>query len=77
MSLAFIIQTFFIPVLLKNPAKSKHILLTFIAYLVGGCVYAYISFMGSFGIMNRTSLTNDPQTIEDYFRVGNIELRII
>lgn len=77
MSLAFAIQAFFIPVLMKNPAKNKHIFLTLIAYVVGACVYVYISFMGSFGIMNRTPLTNAPQTIEDYFKVGNTELRII
>lgn len=77
MSLAFAIQAFFIPVLMKNPAKNKHIFLTLISYVVGACVYFYISFIGSFGIMNRVPLTNDPQTIEDYFKVGNIELRVI
>jgi len=77
MSLAFAIQAFFIPVLMKNPAKSKHILITFIAYGIGACIYFYISFIGTFGIMNRNPITKDPQTIEDYFKVGNIELRII
>lgn len=77
MSLAFAIQAFFIPVLMKNPSKDKHVLLTFIAYLIGACVYFYICFMGVFGIMGRTPINNDPQTIEDYFKLGNIELRII
>jgi hypothetical protein len=55
-SLAFAIQAFFIPVLMKNPLKSKHSLLTLIAYLIGGGIYFYISFMGSFGIMSRLPL---------------------
>lgn len=63
MSLAFAIQAFFIPVLMKNPAKNKHTFLTFIAYVIGACVYVYISFVGSFGIMNRIPLISDPQTI--------------
>lgn len=63
MSLAFTIQAFFIPVLMKNPKKSKHIFLVFLAYIIGACVYLYISFMGSFGIMNRTPFKKDPQTI--------------
>jgi len=77
MSLAFAIQAFFIPVLMKNPARNKHIFLTMIAYIVGACVYVYISFIGSFGIMGRPPLVSDPQTIEDYFKVGNVELRVI
>jgi hypothetical protein len=59
-SLAFAIQAFFIPVLMKNPIQSKHTVLTLIAYLIGGGIYLYISFMGSFGIMNRTALNQDP-----------------
>ena len=62
---------------MKNPLKPKHTLLTLIAYLIGGGIYIYISFMGSFGIMNRTPTNQSPQTIEDFFKVGNIELRII
>lgn len=62
---------------MKNPLKPKHTLLTLIAYLIGGSIYLYISFMGSFGIMNRTPINQSPQTIEDFFKVGNIELRII
>jgi hypothetical protein len=76
-SLAFAIQAFFIPVLMKNPLKSKHTLLTLFSYVIGGCIYFYISFMGSFGIINRLPLNQDPQTIEDYFKVGNIEVKII
>lgn len=63
MSLAFTIQAFFIPFLMKNPKKNKHIILTFSAYVIGACVYTYISFMGSFGIMNRIPIKSDPQTI--------------
>ncbi len=77
MSLAFAIQAFFIPVIMKNPLKKRHSLLLLIAYIIGACVYFYISLMGSFGIMNRSPLKSNPQTIEDYFEVGNVELRII
>ena len=63
MSLAFAIQAFFIPVLMKNPSQGKHTFLTLLAYIIGACIYVYISFMGSFGIMNRSPLSNDPQTI--------------
>jgi len=77
MSLAFAIQAFFIPVLMKNPSKDKHVFLTFLAYVIEAYIYFYISFMGSFGIMNRNSLKNNPYTIEDYFKTGNTEVRLI
>jgi nitrate reductase gamma subunit len=72
MSLAYAIQAFFIPVLMKNPLKSKHVFLTLMSYVIGACAYAFICVVGSVGIMNRTALTKDPQTIEDYFKIGNV-----
>jgi hypothetical protein len=48
---------------MKNPSQGKHTFLTLLAYIIGACIYVYISFMGSFGIMNRSPLSNDPQTI--------------
>lgn len=49
MGQAFAIQSFFIPVLKKSPNPSKYVLLTSLAYLVGGLAYFYIAYMGSFG----------------------------
>lgn len=49
MGQAYSIQSFFIPVLKKNPNPKKYILYTMIAYIVGGSVYFYIAYMGSFG----------------------------
>lgn len=46
---AFSIQTFFIPVLREFPDPSKYAKFTLIAYLIGGSVYMYIAFAGSFG----------------------------
>jgi membrane protein YqaA with SNARE-associated domain len=50
MGQAFSIQSFFIPVLKKNPNPEKYIFYTMLAYVVGGCAYFYIGYMGSFGI---------------------------
>jgi hypothetical protein len=72
MSLAFAIQAFFIPVLKKNPEQKKYILFTLLAYIIGACVYLYISFMGSFGILNRISYVSDRQTMESYFKTGQV-----
>lgn len=50
MGQAFSIQSFFIPVLKKNPNPSKYVFYTAVAYLAGGFAYFYIAYMGSFGI---------------------------
>ncbi len=49
MGQAYSIQSFFIPVLKKNPNANKYLLYTMIAYIIGGSVYFYIAYMGSFG----------------------------
>lgn len=46
---AFSIQTFFIPILKKNPKQNKYTLFTLIAYIAGISVYLYIAFIGTFG----------------------------
>ena len=46
---AFSVQSFFIPVLKKNPNKSKYVFYTLLAYIIGGTCYLYIAFMGSVG----------------------------
>jgi hypothetical protein len=46
---AFSIQTFFIPVLKKNPHPEKYKFFTLLAYIVGTVVYLYIAFVGGFG----------------------------
>lgn len=50
LSQAFAIQCFFIPVLKKNKETKKHRLYLIIAFIAGGLAYAYIAFMGSYGI---------------------------
>lgn len=50
MGQAFSIQSFFIPVLKKNPNPEKYIFYTMLAYIIGGSAYFYIAYMGSFGI---------------------------
>jgi hypothetical protein len=50
MGQAFAIQSFFIPVLKKVSDPSKYVLLTVLAYIVGGFAYFYIAYMGAFGI---------------------------
>lgn len=49
MGQAFSIQSFFIPVLKKNPNPEKYIFYTLLAYIIGSCAYFYIAYMGSFG----------------------------
>jgi len=49
---AFAIQTFFIPILRKNPHEGKYVFLTMLAYLLGGVAYLYIAFIGALGINN-------------------------
>lgn len=49
MGQAFSIQSFFIPVLKKNPNQNKYALYTLIAYIAGGLAYYYIAYTGSIG----------------------------
>lgn len=51
MGQAFAIQGFFIPVLRELPDSKKYPKYVLIAYLIGGSVYLYIAFAGSFGIL--------------------------
>ena len=46
---AYSIQSFFIPVLKKNPKSHKYVFYTMLAYILGGLAYLYIAYMGSFG----------------------------
>ena len=50
MGTAFSIQGFFIPVLKKHTNEKRHILILFLAYVLGICAYYYIAYMGSFGM---------------------------
>lgn len=86
MGQAYSIQSFFIPVLKKNPNLKKYVLYTMIAYIIGGTVYFYIAYMGSFGILliylgilhrYLQNPTSDQNTIEDYFLAGAWEVKII
>lgn len=47
---AFSIQSFFIPVLKKNPKSEKYVFYTMLAYILGSAAYLYIAYMGSVGI---------------------------
>lgn len=49
MGQAFSIQSFFIPVLKKNPNEKKYAFYTLLAYIAGGLAYYYIAYMGSVG----------------------------
>ena len=49
MGQAFSIQSFFIPVLKKNPNEKKYVIYTLVAYIAGGLAYYYIGYMGSVG----------------------------
>jgi len=49
MGQAFAIQTFFIPVLREMPDEKNYTRYTLIAYLIGGTIYLYIAYAGSFG----------------------------
>lgn len=49
MGQAFSIQSFFIPVLKKNPNPHKYTFYTMLAYIIGGLAYYYIAYMGSIG----------------------------
>jgi len=49
MGTAFSIQGFFIPVLKKHTNERRHLLILFVAYVLGICAYYYIAYMGAFG----------------------------
>jgi hypothetical protein len=49
MGQAFSIQSFFIPVIKKNPNVNSYMKYTAIAYLIGTAAYMYIAYAGSFG----------------------------
>lgn len=53
---AFAIQFFFIPVLKKNKKTRKHRFYLLMAFILGALSYAYIAFLGSYGILNRNYL---------------------
>ncbi len=38
-------------------------LLTLLTYIIGSSCYLYISYMGLFGILNRTAINDPPQQI--------------
>lgn len=87
MGQAWSIQNFFIPVLREIPDSSGYTRYTLIAYLIGGSVYLFIAFAGSFGISMLTpGIVNrqlqqpvEPSeaTIEDYFQTGQWEVAIV
>jgi len=52
MGTAFSIQVFFIPVIKKHTNEKRHLLILFMAYVLGICAYYYIAYMGSFGKNN-------------------------
>ena len=47
---AFAIQCFFIPILKKNKKAHKHKMYLLLSFILGGMAYAYMAFMGSYGI---------------------------
>lgn len=53
MGLAFSIQSFFIPIIKKNPNTHRHVLYVVIAYILGSSAYYYIGYLGSLGIQHR------------------------
>ena len=53
MGLAFSIQSFFIPVLKKNPNTSRYTISVMLAYILGSSAYYYIGYIGSLGIQKR------------------------
>ena len=63
MGQAFAIQTFFIPILRKNNNQGNYQFYVFLAYLFGITIYLYISFAGSFGILQRPPVIDNPETI--------------
>jgi hypothetical protein len=46
---AFSIQTFFIPVLRRNPNQKNYAFFTLLAYIAGSIVYFYIAYAGAEG----------------------------
>jgi hypothetical protein len=50
MGQAFAIQAFFVPILRRSSEKN-HKKMVLIAYIIGALAYAYIAFMGSYGIV--------------------------
>ena len=46
----FAIQTFFIPILKKNPNRKLYKKLLGLTYILGTCVYCFIGYSGAFSI---------------------------
>lgn len=59
---AFAVQFFFIPVLKKNKKTRKHRFYLLMAFILGALAYAYIAFMGSYGILHRDYYEKDGKT---------------
>ena len=80
---AFSIQGFFIPVLKTYKNSSRHVLLLFLAYVIGTLAYYYIAFMGAFGIiLSYKGIANrhaqeDAQTIESYFPTSTWQVKLL
>lgn len=58
MGTAFSIQTFFIPILRKNKSQESYQFYTMLAYLIGGSVYMYIAYSGSFGKVDNIQVSS-------------------
>ena len=56
----FALQTFFIPILRMNSNKQKHKKLLTITYIIGTFIYIYVSYMGSYSILNRKPQNENP-----------------
>lgn len=74
---AFSLQGVFVPILRNNLKQTQNGVLLVITYALGCFVYGFIGFAGSFGILNRPPAIKDPQTVEDFFPIGDWEVRTI
>ncbi len=73
----FAIQTFFIPILKKNPNNKLYKKMLGLTYVIGTIIYLFIAYSGAYsticiyvGLVNRTPVRT-PETIEDYFGNGS------
>lgn len=73
----FALQSFFIPILKQNPNKDKHGKLLLISYIIGTIVYIYVSYFGTFSILNRKLWANPAKTIEDYFEPNHTGITLL
>ncbi len=82
--MAYNIHDFIAQNIIKNPKKEDYRLIVIVTFILGTLIYMFIAEIGAFcntfvylAIVNRVSFKSQPETIEDYFQIGSMQVTVI